>query len=164
VHLLFRIRIRIRNLKLRIRIRILQKVSDPYGSGSTTLLLKYCSTDAYEEHQRNCKGKVPVIHVCIFIILDKSPQADSPDSTPIAGSRPVRAAVVNAAAISEAQADILSSLGRRTSKMRGRGKYKHLNEGDRLPRIFKSGAKKVRTGIQSILRILKIRYRYRNLP
>jgi hypothetical protein len=37
VHLLFRIRIRIQihNLKLRIRIRIwiLQKVSDPYGSG-----------------------------------------------------------------------------------------------------------------------------------
>jgi hypothetical protein len=33
VHLLFRIRIRIYNLKLRIRIRILQKVSDPYGSG-----------------------------------------------------------------------------------------------------------------------------------
>jgi hypothetical protein len=42
VQLLFRIRIRIHNLKLRIRIRILQKVSDPYGSGfgsgSTTLL------------------------------------------------------------------------------------------------------------------------------
>jgi hypothetical protein len=38
VHLLFRIRIRIHNLKLRIRIRILQKVSDPYGSGSTTLV------------------------------------------------------------------------------------------------------------------------------
>jgi hypothetical protein len=39
VYLLFRIRIRIHNLKLRIRIRIriLQKVSDPYGSGSTTL-------------------------------------------------------------------------------------------------------------------------------
>jgi hypothetical protein len=41
VHLLFRIRIRIHNLKLRIRIRIriLQKGSDPYGSGfgSTTL-------------------------------------------------------------------------------------------------------------------------------
>jgi hypothetical protein len=36
VYLLFRIRIliRIHNLKLRIRIRILQKVSDPYGSGS----------------------------------------------------------------------------------------------------------------------------------
>jgi hypothetical protein len=33
VHLLFRIRIH--NLKL--RIRILQKVSDPYGSGPTTL-------------------------------------------------------------------------------------------------------------------------------
>jgi hypothetical protein len=31
--------IRIHNLKLRIRIRILQKVSDPYGSGSTTLVL-----------------------------------------------------------------------------------------------------------------------------
>jgi hypothetical protein len=43
VHLLFRIRIRIHNLKLRIRIRILQKFSDPYGSGfgsgSTTLLV-----------------------------------------------------------------------------------------------------------------------------
>jgi hypothetical protein len=38
LHLLFRIRIRIHNLKLRIRIRILQKVSYPYGSGSTTLL------------------------------------------------------------------------------------------------------------------------------
>jgi hypothetical protein len=38
VHLLFRIWIRIHNLKLRIRIRILQKVSDPHGSGSTTLL------------------------------------------------------------------------------------------------------------------------------
>jgi hypothetical protein len=39
VHLLFRIRIQIHNLKLRIRIRIriLQNVSDPYGSGSTTL-------------------------------------------------------------------------------------------------------------------------------
>jgi hypothetical protein len=37
VHLLFRIRIWIHNLKLRIRILILQKVSDPYGSGSTTL-------------------------------------------------------------------------------------------------------------------------------
>jgi hypothetical protein len=41
VHLLIRIRIRIHNLKL--RIRILQKVSDPYGSGfasgSTTLVL-----------------------------------------------------------------------------------------------------------------------------
>jgi hypothetical protein len=37
VYLLFRIRIRIHNLKLPIRIRILQKVSDPYGSGSTTL-------------------------------------------------------------------------------------------------------------------------------
>jgi hypothetical protein len=36
VHLLFRTRIRILNLKL--RIRILQKVSDPYGSGSTTLI------------------------------------------------------------------------------------------------------------------------------
>jgi hypothetical protein len=36
MHLLYRIRIRIRihNLKLRIRARILQKVSDPYGSGS----------------------------------------------------------------------------------------------------------------------------------
>jgi hypothetical protein len=40
VHLLFRIRIRIHNLKLRIHIRIrnLQKVSDLYGSGSTTLM------------------------------------------------------------------------------------------------------------------------------
>jgi Rad3-related DNA helicase len=37
VHHLFRIRIRYR--KLRIRIRILQKVLDPCGSGSTTLLL-----------------------------------------------------------------------------------------------------------------------------
>jgi hypothetical protein len=83
------------------------------------------------------------MHNIFFSVLDKSPQPESPDSTPIAGSRPVRAAVVNAAAISEAQADILSSLGRRTSKMRGRGKYKHLNEGDRLPRIFKSGPKKV---------------------
>jgi hypothetical protein len=82
--------------------------------------------------------------ISIFFFVDKSPQPESPDSTPIAGSRPVRAAVVNAAAISEAQADILSSLGRRTSKMRGRGKYKHLNEGDRLPRIFKSGPKKAR--------------------
>jgi hypothetical protein len=36
VHLLFRIRIH--NLKL--RIRILQKVSDPYGSGSTTLFYR----------------------------------------------------------------------------------------------------------------------------
>jgi hypothetical protein len=35
VHLLFRIRIH--NLKL--RIRILQKVSNPYGSGSTTLVI-----------------------------------------------------------------------------------------------------------------------------
>jgi hypothetical protein len=35
VHLLFWIRIRIRNLKL--RVWILQKVSDPYGSGSTSL-------------------------------------------------------------------------------------------------------------------------------
>ena len=89
----------------------------------------------------------------LLSILDKSPQPDSPDSTPIAGSRPVRAAVVNAAAISEAQADILSSLGRRTSKMRGRGKYKHLNEGDRLPRIFKSGPKKARrkTGIFGVI-------------
>jgi hypothetical protein len=39
VLLLFQIRIRIHNLKLRIRIRILQKVLDPYGSVSTTLLL-----------------------------------------------------------------------------------------------------------------------------
>jgi hypothetical protein len=44
VHLLFRIQIRIRihNLKLQIRIRIMQKVSDPYGSGSTTL---FCTLD-----------------------------------------------------------------------------------------------------------------------
>ena len=27
--------------------------------------------------------------------------------------------------------------------MRGRGKYKHLNEGDRLPRPTKTGTKKV---------------------
>jgi hypothetical protein len=33
----FRIRIRIHNLEL--QIRILQKVSDPYGSGSTTLVV-----------------------------------------------------------------------------------------------------------------------------
>jgi hypothetical protein len=41
VHLLFQIRIRIHNLKLRIRIRllILKKVSNPYGYGSTTLVL-----------------------------------------------------------------------------------------------------------------------------
>jgi hypothetical protein len=38
VHLLFLIRIRIRIRNLKFRIRILQKVSDPYGSGSTTLL------------------------------------------------------------------------------------------------------------------------------
>ena len=66
------------------------------------------------------------------------------DTVVVVSSRPVRAAVVNAAAISEAQAEILSSIdaknnaGRRTSKMRGRGKYKHLNEGDRLPRSFKT--------------------------
>jgi hypothetical protein len=35
----FRIQIRIRIHNLELRIRILQKVSDPYGSGSTTLLL-----------------------------------------------------------------------------------------------------------------------------
>ena len=34
---------------------------------------------------------------------------------------------------------------RRSSKMRGRGKYKHLNEGDRLPRPQKTGTKKVQT-------------------
>jgi hypothetical protein len=33
-----RIRMRIHNLELRIGIRILQKVSDPSGSGSTTLI------------------------------------------------------------------------------------------------------------------------------
>jgi hypothetical protein len=33
-----RIRIRIRIHKLKLQIRILQKVSDPYGSGSTTLV------------------------------------------------------------------------------------------------------------------------------
>jgi hypothetical protein len=38
VHLLIRIRIRIRIHNLKLRIRILQKVSDPYGSGSTTLV------------------------------------------------------------------------------------------------------------------------------
>jgi hypothetical protein len=43
VHLLFWIRIRIHNLKLRIRILIrnLQKVSDPYGSGATTLSVTF---------------------------------------------------------------------------------------------------------------------------
>jgi hypothetical protein len=35
----FRIRIRIHILEIRIRIRILQKVSDFYGSGSTTLVV-----------------------------------------------------------------------------------------------------------------------------
>jgi len=74
------------------------------------------------------------------------PMTEEGASDTVASSRPVRAAVVNAAAISEAQAEILSSIdaknskdaGRRTSKMRGRGKYKHLNEGDRLPRSFKT--------------------------
>jgi len=72
------------------------------------------------------------------------PAEEQADSSTVASSRPVRAAVVNAAAISEAQADILSrfdSLGnarRQNSKMRGRGKYKHLNEGDRLPRSLKT--------------------------
>merc|ERR1719228_2862873 len=69
------------------------------------------------------------------------PRSDTPPATEdasdtVASSRPVRAAVVNAAAISEAQAEILCSLdvktGRRgASKMRGRGRYKHLNEGER---------------------------------
>jgi hypothetical protein len=36
VQVQFRIQIRIHNLEL--RIRILKKVSDPYGSGSTTLV------------------------------------------------------------------------------------------------------------------------------
>jgi len=71
----------------------------------------------------------------------------SEDASEAAGGsgreRPLRAAVVNAAAITEAQNDILSSLGRRSSKMRGRGKYKHLNEGDRLPRPQKTGTKKM---------------------
>merc|ERR1719458_177576 len=72
------------------------------------------------------------------------PLTEEGASDTVASSRPVRAAVVNAAAISEAQAEILSSIdvknnaGRRTSKMRGRGKYKHLNEGDRLPRSLKT--------------------------
>jgi hypothetical protein len=35
-------RIRIHNLEL--RIRILQKVSDPYGSGSTTLVIRLITT------------------------------------------------------------------------------------------------------------------------
>jgi len=78
----------------------------------------------------------------------ESPQnPDSPDTQSAGGTtgRPVRAAVVNAAAITEAQNDILSSLGKRASKMKGRGKYKHLNEGDRLPRPMKTGPKKVIT-------------------
>ena len=73
----------------------------------------------------------------------ETPPATEEVSDTVASSRPVRAAVVNAAAISEAQAEILSSLdvktGRRgATKMRGRGRYKHLNEGDRLPRSMKT--------------------------
>merc|ERR1719509_689597 len=54
----------------------------------------------------------------------ETPPGGPEDTDTVATSRPVRAAVVNAAAISEAQAEILSSLdpkqGRRASKMRGR--------------------------------------------
>eukprot|EP00092_Neocalanus_flemingeri_P060395 GFUD01072376.1.p1 GENE.GFUD01072376.1~~GFUD01072376.1.p1 ORF type:complete len:1825 (+),score=446.63 GFUD01072376.1:95-5569(+) len=87
------------------------------------------------------------------------PPEEQADSSTVASSRPVRAAVVNAAAISEAQADILSrfdSLGnarRQNSKMRGRGKYKHLNEGDRLPRSLKTApglGKKKALGVSSL--------------
>jgi len=86
------------------------------------------------------------------------PTEEQADSSTVASSRPVRAAVVNAAAISEAQADILSrfdSLGntrKQGSKMRGRGKYKHLNEGDRLPRSLKTapGLGKKKLGLSSL--------------
>jgi len=87
------------------------------------------------------------------------PPEEQADSATVASSRPVRAAVVNAAAISEAQADILNrfdSLGnarRQNSKMRGRGKYKHLNEGDRLPRSMKTApglGKKKSLGLSSL--------------
>jgi hypothetical protein len=45
VQVQFRIRSRIHNLEFRIRFRILQKVSDPCGSGSTTLVgISYFST------------------------------------------------------------------------------------------------------------------------
>ena len=63
----------------------------------------------------------------------------------VASGRPVRTAVVNAAAISEAQADILNRFDslqpdkkRPAGKARrGTGKYKTLNEGQRLPRAQK---------------------------
>jgi len=87
------------------------------------------------------------------------PVEEQADSSTVASSRPVRAAVVNAAAISEAQADILNrfdSLGnarKQNRAMRGRGKYKHLNEGERLPRSFKTapglGTKK-KLGLSSL--------------
>jgi hypothetical protein len=64
VHLLLRIRIRIHNLKLRIRIRILQKVSDPYGSGSTTLLgIHYSMLYVINVWKRN-QAKSSLIIMC----------------------------------------------------------------------------------------------------
>ena len=39
----------------------------------------------------------------------------------------------------------------RTTKMRGRGKYKHLNEGDRLPRQTKPNANIKKVNIEVFL-------------
>lgn len=118
--------------------------------------------------------KTTVSNKNIFI-GETPPVEEQADSSTVASSRPVRAAVVNAAAISEAQADILNrfdrfedsiisleinedifSLGnarKQNRAMRGRGKYKHLNEGERLPRSFKTapglGTKK-KLGLSSL--------------
>merc|ERR1719305_1756954 len=86
-------------------------------------------------------------------VTESGPNSRS-DTPPIdeqlgATGRPVRAAVVTAAAISEAQNDILAKFDstmdsvqktkRGTGTGRGRGGYKKLNDGVKLPRASKVG-------------------------
>jgi hypothetical protein len=66
VHLLFRIRIRIHNLKL--RIRILQKVSDPYGSGSGSTTL---ASTALKVELVHCMLWDPPGGKCVFFSCNK---------------------------------------------------------------------------------------------
>jgi hypothetical protein len=65
MHFLIRIRIRIHNLKLRTRIRILQKVSDPYGSGSTI----HCDLDSALEIPVLLWLALPVLSITIKLSL-----------------------------------------------------------------------------------------------